>query len=73
MNNVVCIRHPLYHGEESPDLSCKTCCEIYIAQILAESTSLGTNRKETAERWMIAKCERETKRNMDDESITFFI
>jgi hypothetical protein len=35
---VICIRHPKYSGKESPVLSCKTCCGIFIAEIKARST-----------------------------------
>lgn len=30
MKNVVCLRHPHYHGNNPPVLSCKPCCAIYI-------------------------------------------
>ena len=36
MQNVVCIRHSDYRGNSSPNLSCRTCCGIYVAVIKAE-------------------------------------
>jgi hypothetical protein len=31
MNNLVCIKHPLYKGTVAPDLTCKSCCKIFVA------------------------------------------
>lgn len=33
MNKLVCFKHPEYVGNESPVLSCKACCSIFIAEI----------------------------------------
>ena len=74
MKNVICLRHPTYCGEGNPELSCKTCCEIYIARIVANSSSLSLPHKEAAERWAITKSQREQRQadgNLD--TITFLI
>ena len=34
-NNLVCIKHPHYDGGSNPDLSCKTCCSKFVAQVRA--------------------------------------
>jgi hypothetical protein len=31
-DNIVCIRHPMYSGLESPVLSCKFCCSKFLAK-----------------------------------------
>ncbi len=33
MDNIVCIKHPEYVGEQAPVLSCKVCCAKYISVI----------------------------------------
>jgi len=43
MGQVVCIRHPKYEGKESPVLSCKTCCSIFIAAIKAKQPQQDIN------------------------------
>ena len=30
MKTVVCLKHPRYFGETTPDLNCKVCCKKYI-------------------------------------------
>jgi hypothetical protein len=38
-NNIVCLRHPKYDGQSSPDLTCKTCCSKFVARIRTEQQS----------------------------------
>lgn len=33
MNQLICIKHPDYKGSENPNITCKTCCKIFIAAI----------------------------------------
>ena len=33
MRNLVCFKHSAYKGKVPPELSCKTCCGIYINEI----------------------------------------
>lgn len=39
MNKLVCFKHPHYVGNESPALSCKACCSIFITQIKAQNNA----------------------------------
>ena len=74
MKNVVCLRHPSYCGKGKPELSCKTCCEIYIAQISSVADHSQNVRKEQAERWLITKYQRQqTAEEINKETITLFI
>jgi hypothetical protein len=50
MGRLVCILHPKYEGKESPVLSCKTCCGIFVAQIRAKQSA-----NFDAARWMAEK------------------
>ena len=34
---LVCLRHPLYKGAESPDLKCKACCAIFVQRVKLRS------------------------------------
>lgn len=38
-SNLVCIKHPHYHGDTNPDLACKVCCSKFVAKIRAEQAS----------------------------------
>ena len=46
MSNVVCFKHRNYNGDGSPDLSCKTCCSMFVARIRKEQALLLDSRKE---------------------------
>ena len=35
-NNIVCLKHPKYEGGHDPDLSCRTCCIIFMGRVKAE-------------------------------------
>jgi hypothetical protein len=35
-SNLICFTHPHYHGESSPDLTCKVCCSLFVAKIRDE-------------------------------------
>ncbi len=55
---IVCIRHKEYKGSESPTLSCKACCNIFIAAIKAKQPAdfnptewLKEKAKESEEYW----------------------
>ena len=37
MSKLICLQHPKYTGKDSPVLSCKTCCGIFIGQIKEEN------------------------------------
>lgn len=37
--NLVCIRHPQYQGKGSPDLTCKTCCSLYISIVKTRNST----------------------------------
>jgi hypothetical protein len=37
MSKLICLHHPKYTGKDSPVLSCKTCCGIFIGQIKEEN------------------------------------
>ncbi len=39
MSNLFCLKHPSYKGEKSPDLSCKTCCSMFVAKIRNEQAA----------------------------------
>lgn len=39
MSNLICMSHPKYNGKDSPVLSCKTCCSIFIQLIKIENTA----------------------------------
>jgi hypothetical protein len=39
MNNLICFSHRNYKGESGPDLTCKTCCGIFVARIRAEQNA----------------------------------
>ncbi len=39
MNNLRCFKHPQYNANQSPDLSCKTCCSLFVSKIRAEQVS----------------------------------
>lgn len=30
---VLCFQHPNYKGKDAPDISCKTCCHIFISEV----------------------------------------
>ena len=30
---LICIKHPFYNGENQPELTCKTCCTIFICKV----------------------------------------
>ena len=42
MHNLVCFKHPQYRGVDSPVLSCKTCCSIFIAAVKEQNAALST-------------------------------
>ena len=68
------MRHPSYSGDKSPDLSCKTCCEIYIANIVAAESQPHVMSKDDAERWLEEKYQREAAhKDTDQETVTFLI
>lgn len=37
--NLTCFKHRTYKGDSAPDLSCKTCCTMFVAKIRAEQNS----------------------------------
>lgn len=45
MSSVVCFRHPRYNGIDAPNLSCQTCCSIYIDNVI-ERRKEGRLRQE---------------------------
>lgn len=36
MRNLVCISHPEFDGQSTPNLLCKACCSIYVSAIKQE-------------------------------------
>ena len=48
MSDLICIRHPRYEGGHAPDLSCKTCCSIFIERIKTEQADRKARRAERA-------------------------
>lgn len=56
-NNLICIIHPNYHGDHAPQLSCKTCCHIYLEKIKSKNS-----KKFDAKKWIKDKKE-EIKNN----------
>jgi len=36
MARIYCFKHPSYDGNDSPVLSCKTCCGIFVATLKAQ-------------------------------------
>jgi hypothetical protein len=54
MENIICIRHPQYKGTDSPTLSCKTCCSIFLAEIKAKQEQSPTGTLSTQE-WLATK------------------
>lgn len=36
---LICLRHPKYNGQGSPELSCKTCCTLYVEGVKARNRS----------------------------------
>lgn len=62
--NLVCIRHPHYHGKGSPDLTCKTCCTLYIKLVKEKNETLrgatsaaveSSPRASKEEDWLLQK------------------
>ena len=39
--NLICIRHPDYKGTTSPQLSCKTCCGMFLAELRRKNAVAG--------------------------------
>ncbi len=33
MTNLVCLKHPRYDGRSTPELSCKSCCKIFVGAL----------------------------------------
>ena len=54
MENIICIRHPQYKGTDSPTLSCKTCCSIFLAEIKAQQETSPSKALSTQE-WIATK------------------
>lgn len=46
MAKVFCFRHPQYDGSESPVLSCKTCCGIFVAAVKEQAAKLSSSDPE---------------------------
>ncbi len=41
MAKVICFKHSYYNGKESPDLSCKVCCSLFINTIREKKKAKG--------------------------------
>ncbi len=54
MNNVVCLRHPHYDTRTPPELSCKTCCSMYIQEI-KRNQAAKRSQETTASQWLSDK------------------
>lgn len=39
MSNIACFKHPQYKGHSAPDLSCKTCCSMFVSRIREEQAA----------------------------------
>lgn len=43
MSKLVCFKHPHYVGNDSPTLSCKACCSIFIMEIKRQNAAAQTD------------------------------
>lgn len=57
MEKLVCMFHPKYDGKNNPDLRCKACCSIFVANI---KTSQAKRAADVAA-WLEGKSVREKK------------
>ncbi len=48
MSKLVCFKHPRYVGHESPVLSCKACCSIFIAEIKLQNSLKAADTQNAA-------------------------
>lgn len=57
MNNLICLRHPHYDAKTPPELSCKTCCSMYIKEIKItnEAKTAKRNPETTTSQWIREK------------------
>ena len=59
MAKIYCFRHPEYDGKDSPVLSCKTCCGIFVATLKSErdaASHVSENKKpDSIEQWFEEK------------------
>lgn len=54
MTKVSCIKHRSYSGKTAPDLSCKTCCHLYVEALKAQAGVSKENGFDTY-KWVTAK------------------
>ena len=50
MSKLICLQHPKYAGKESPVLSCKTCCGIFVSQIREDNLAADTEEAKREQR-----------------------
>jgi len=43
-NRVICFRHPHYDGKDSPILTCKTCCGIFVTAMKAKMVQKDSDK-----------------------------
>lgn len=65
MENVVCMRHPRYDRNSSPDLSCKVCCRHYVDNILARQAAIRESKNFDTYKWL----EEKTRRSAGGEAM----
>jgi len=52
--NLICFTHSDYTGSENPVLSCKTCCQIFLAALKVHQAKKQEVQKDQRE-WMLGK------------------
>ena len=68
MNNLVCLQHPHYDGVAAPELSCKTCCSIFISKIKENNRKArGQNTRE----WLDEKVKSKDRRSAEAQNDSF--
>ena len=54
MIKIACIKHRTYSGKSAPDLSCKTCCHIYVENLKVQA-GVGQPNGFDSYKWVTSK------------------
>lgn len=58
MKQLVCFSHPKYDGITPPNLSCKTCCDYYVANVVKKQKAIREEKKFNTNKWLEEKARR---------------
>jgi hypothetical protein len=49
---IICFKHPNYVASDVPDLSCRTCCSMYVAEINEKRKKVVKAKKKRDMAWI---------------------